>query len=53
LELIENLTFDGVNGGNPIFYSTVSTNVVEDAFDNQKYVTFLSGGTIVVENIIV
>jgi hypothetical protein len=49
----ENLTFDGVNGGNPIFYSTVSTNVVEDAFDNQKYVTFLSGGTIVVENIIV
>jgi hypothetical protein len=47
----ENLTTELGNGGNPIFYSEISTNVVKDAADNIGYVTFLSGGTIVAEPI--
>jgi hypothetical protein len=41
----------GGTGGNPIFYSNITTNVVRDAADNTGYVTFLSGGTIVAETI--
>ena len=47
----ENLTIELESGGNPIFYSDISTNVVKDAADNIGYVTFLSGGTIVAEPI--
>jgi hypothetical protein len=47
------LTLTGGTGGNPIFYSQITTNVVRDAADNNGYVTFLSGGTIVVETITV
>jgi hypothetical protein len=45
------LTLTGGTGGNPIFYSQITTNVVRDAADNNGYVTFLSGGTIVAETI--
>lgn len=45
-----NLTLSGGTGGNPIFYSETNTNVVKDNLGNQ-YVTYLSGGTIVAEQI--
>jgi hypothetical protein len=48
-----NLTLSGGTGGNPIFYSDITTNVVRDAADNTGYVTFLDGGTIVAEDIII
>lgn len=48
-----NLTLSGGIGGNPIFYSDITTNVVKDAADNTGYVTFLSGGSIVAETITV
>jgi len=48
-----NLTLSGGTGGNPIFYSDITTNVVRDAADNTGYVTFLDGGTIVAEDILV
>jgi len=49
----EDLTLTGGTGGNPIFYSVFSTNVMKDASDTNNYVTFLSGGTIVAETIII
>jgi len=48
-----NLTLSGGTGGNPIFYSNIPTNVTLDANDLQGYVTFLSGGTIVVQTLTV
>ena len=48
-----NYTFSGGTGGNPILYTNIPTNVVIDAADNDVYVTFLSGRTIVAETIIV
>jgi len=48
-----NLTLTGGTGGNPIFYTQITTNVVKDSVDNTGYVTFLSGGTIVARTIIV
>ena len=48
-----NLTLTGGTGGNPIFYSVYSTNVMKDALNGSEYVTFLSGGTIVAETIII
>jgi hypothetical protein len=48
-----NLTLSGGTGGNPIFYSDITTNVVKDAADNTGYVTFLSGGTFIVQTIVV
>jgi len=47
------LTLSGGTGGNPIFYSNIPTNVTLDANDLQGYVTFLSGGTIVVQTLTV
>lgn len=47
-----NLTLTGGTGGNPIFYSETNTNVVTDALGDE-YVTFLSGGTFIAQNIIV
>ena len=47
------LTLTGGIGGNPIFYSVYPTNVTKDANDTNNYVTFLSGGTIVAQTIIV
>jgi hypothetical protein len=47
------LTLVGGTGGNPIFYSDITTNVVRDAADNTGYVTFLSGGTFVADTILV
>lgn len=47
------LLLDGGLGGNPIFYTSISTNVVRDASDNTGYVTFLSGGTFVARDIII
>jgi hypothetical protein len=48
-----NLTYSGGTGGNPILYTNIPTNVVIDAADNNVFVTFLSGGTITVQPIIV
>lgn len=48
-----NLTLTGGTGGNPIFYSNITTNVVRDASDDTGYVTFLNVGTIVAETITV
>lgn len=48
-----NLTLTGGTGGNPIFYSVYTTNVMKDALNGSEYVTFLSGGTIVAETIII
>jgi len=47
------LTLTGGTGGNPIFYSVYPTNVTKDAGDTNNYVTFLSGGSIVAQTIIV
>jgi hypothetical protein len=47
------LTLVGGTGGNPIFYSDITTNVVRDAADNTGYVTFLSGGTFIAQTIVV
>jgi len=46
-----NLTYSGGTGGNPILYTNIPTNVVIDAADNNVFVTFLSGGTIVIQPI--
>lgn len=46
-----NLVLSGGTGGNPILYTDITTNVVQDASDNTGYVTFLDGGTIVAETI--
>jgi hypothetical protein len=48
-----NLTLSGGTGGNPIFYTNISVNVVLDAADNSQNVTFLSGGTIVSQSTII
>lgn len=48
-----NLVYSGGTGGNPIFYTDITTNVVKDASNSTGYVTFLSGGTFVAETITV
>ena len=48
-----NLTLTGGTGGNPVFYSSIPTTVTLDYVDASGYVTFLSGGTYVTQNIIV
>jgi hypothetical protein len=47
------LTLSSGSGGNPIFYSLIPTSVLIDYADSNQYVTFLSGGTIVSQTIIV
>jgi len=47
------LTLSGGSGGNPVFYSFIPTNVLIDYVDSTQYVTFLSGGTIVSQTVIV
>lgn len=47
------LTLSSGSGGNPIFYSLIPTSVLIDYTDSNQYVTFLSGGTIVSQTIIV
>lgn len=47
------LSLSGGTGGNPVFYSDTTTNVVKDALDGIGYVTFLGAGTYTVENILV
>jgi hypothetical protein len=49
----QNLTLSGGTGGNPILYTSVPTNVTIDSVDSNVYATFLSGGTIVAQPIIV
>lgn len=49
----QDLTLTGGVGGNPVFYSSIPTNVTLDYVDASGYVTFLSGGTIVTQTIIV
>jgi hypothetical protein len=48
-----NLTLTGATGGNPVFYSSIPTNVTLDYADASGYVTFLSGGSIVTQTITV
>lgn len=48
-----NLTFSGGTGGNPILYTAIPANVTLDASNSEVYVTFLSGGTIISQPIIV
>jgi len=48
-----NLTFSGGVGGNPILYTNITTNVTKDASLSGTSITFLSGGTIVAQPIIV
>ena len=48
-----NLTYSGGTGGNPILYTNIPTNVVIDAANNNVFVTFLSGGSITVQSILV
>lgn len=48
-----NLTLTGGTGGNPVFYTSIPTNVTKDYVDADGYVTFLSGGTIVAQTITV
>lgn len=48
-----NLTLTGATGGNPVFYSSIPTNVTLDYVDASGYVTFLSGGSIVTQTITV
>ena len=47
-----NLTLSGGTGGNPYLYNEVSCSVVRDV-NSIVYVTFLSGGTFVAQNITV
>jgi len=47
------LTLSGGTGGNPILYTNIPVNVVLDAADSSQKLTFLSGGTIVAEPIII
>lgn len=49
----QNLTLTGGIGGNPVFYSSIPTNVTLDYVDSNGYVTFLSGGTFTAQNVIV
>ena len=49
----QNLTISGGVGGNPVFYSSIPTNITLDYVDASGYVTFLSGGTFTVQNVIV
>jgi len=51
--LTGNYTLSGGTGGNPILYTNIPVNVVLDAADSSQKLTFLSGGTIVAEPIIV
>jgi len=48
-----NLTFSGGVGGNPILYTNITTNITKDASLSGTSITFLSGGTIVAQPIIV
>lgn len=47
------LTLSGGYGGNPVLYSNTSVNVVNDVANGGTYVTFLSGGTFTVQDIII
>jgi len=49
----QNLVFSGGIGGNPILYTNIPVNIVLDAADSSQKVTFLSGGSIVSQSIIV
>jgi hypothetical protein len=51
-DITNNFSRTGGFGGNPILYSIVPANIVIDAADNNVFVTFLSGGTIVAQPII-
>jgi hypothetical protein len=51
--ITNDFTRSGGFGGNPILYTNIPTNVVIDAANNNVFVTFLSGGTITVQPIIV
>ena len=48
-----NLSLSGGTGGNPVFYTIIPTNVTRDYVDSTGYVTFLSGGTIIAQTILV
>jgi hypothetical protein len=48
-----NLTLSGGIGGNSILYTDITTNVTKDASLSGTSITFLSGGTIVAEPIII
>jgi len=48
-----NYTLSGGTGGNPILYTDITVNVVKDASDNGVYVTYLTGGTIGAQSIII
>jgi len=51
--ITNDFTRTGNFGGNPILYTNIPANIVIDAADNNVYITFLSGGTIAVQPIIV
>jgi hypothetical protein len=51
--LTGNYILSGGTGGNPILYTNIPVNVVLDAADSSQKLTFLSGGTIVAEPIII
>jgi hypothetical protein len=46
----QDLTLSGGSGGNPELYNPTTVNVVNSVTDGGSYVTFLSGGTIVVQS---
>ncbi len=49
-----NLTLSGGTGGNPYLYSEYTTQIVKDVTGNTNtYITFLSGGTFSVQNILI
>lgn len=48
-----NLSLSGGTGGNPVIYTIIPTNVTRDYVDSSGYVTFLSGGTIIAQTILV
>ena len=48
-----NLTLSGGTGGNPILYTNIPVNVVTDASIGGLWLTYLSGGTNVVQQIII
>jgi hypothetical protein len=48
-----NYTLSGGTGGNPILYTNITTNITKDASLSGTSITFLSGGTIVAQPIIV
>ena len=53
IQFTGDLTLSGGTGGNPILYTDITTNVTKDASLSGTSITFLSGGTIVVQPITV